>query len=133
MQFKKLRKKRKIIVRTLHQNVATRWGSTRSSMESFLDEKTKEQPNQQDSMEEDEDMLNEDPDLFINNDAIKEALCNIKCKKKTDVYGFLLSRLDMTGIKNIHQLLTKLDIFTTTLRGANMSPSLLFFLLSSPR
>ena len=65
MQFKKLRKKRKIIVRPLHQDVATRWGSTRSSMESFLDEKTKEQPKQQDSMEEDEDMLNEDPDLIL--------------------------------------------------------------------
>jgi hypothetical protein len=34
-------KKRNLKVRPLHQDVPTRWGSTRDSMESFLDEKIK--------------------------------------------------------------------------------------------
>lgn len=105
-------RKRKLKVRPLHQDVATRWGSTRYSMESFLDEKEDKENN---PMEEDED---DDPELFINSQAINEALRGIKYKKKNDVYDFLLDRSHMNRIKNIHQLFTKLDIFTTTLGGA---------------
>ena len=104
-------KKRNLKVRPLHQDVPTRWGSTRDSMESFLDEKKKKTDEEDNELE---DLVDE----FKNSEAINEALRNIKYKKKDMVYDFLLSRTDMNRMKNIHNLLTKLDVFTTTLGGS---------------
>jgi hypothetical protein len=55
---------------------------------------------------------------FKNSEAINEALRNIKYKTKAKVNEFLLTRTDMLRMKNIHTLLTKLDVFSTTLGGA---------------
>jgi hypothetical protein len=114
-------KKRNLKVRPLHQDVPTRWGSTRDSMESFLDEKIKKKrTDEEDNVvnpeldEEVEDFVED----FKNSEAINEALRNIKYKTKAKVNEFLLTRTDMLRMKNIHTLLTKLDVFSTTLGGA---------------
>ena len=99
-------KKRNMKVRPLHQDVPTGWGSTPW--------KVKKKKN------DDED--NKLDDLLIeelkNSEAINEALRNIKYKNKEKVYDFLLNRTDMMRMKNIHSLLTKLDVFSTNLSGA---------------
>ena len=112
----------KIKARPLHQDVATRWGSTRSSMESFLDEKVKKKKPELEAETihdtSSEGSSDEIIEQFKNSEAINEALRNLKYKNKQKVNDYLLSRTDMNRIKNIHCLLTKLDIFSTTLGGA---------------
>ena len=112
-------KRRQLKVRPLHQDVPTRWGSTRDALESFLDEKVKkkkcDEEHNVDNEEESEEII---IDEFKNSEAINEALRNIKYKNKEKVNEFLLSRTDMHRIKNLHNLLTKLDVFSTTLGGA---------------
>ena len=112
-------KKRNLKVRPLHQDVPTRWGSTRDSMESFLDQKLKKTKNDEEhnieDLEEPEEIIIEE---FKNSEAINEALRNLKYKNKEKVGDFILSRIDMNRIKHIHNLLSKLDVFSTTLGGA---------------
>ena len=45
-------------------------------------------------------------------------MTDIKFTKKQKLKDYLLTRDDMRRMKNIHALLTQLDIFTTTLGGS---------------
>jgi hypothetical protein len=81
-------KKIKLKVRPLHQDVSTRWGSTRYSMETFLDEKVKKSKSEEDMTEDSSDNSEEEEEIelleqFKNYEAINDALRDIKLKKKT--------------------------------------------------
>ena len=94
-----------IKVKVLHQDVPTRWGSTRAATESFLDEKS----------ENDSSDLVDGAPTFKNADAINEALKTMTFKKKQKRHELILTRSDMIRIKNINKLLKKIDVFSTTL------------------
>lgn len=87
--------------RPLHQDVATRWGSTKGCTGSLLD-KPKAGA---DSGEE-----------FKNMKAVNKALTSVNMKKEK-LNKLLLSSSDMMKIKHIHVFLTSLDIYSTTLGG----------------
>ena len=124
--------KRGIPVRPILQDVPTRWGSSRASTESFLD--SKKESDEDD--EENPDEVGSDSDLFGDNfenmEAINDALRKIKYKKPQKLSDYLLFRSDMQRIKRIHQFLTKLDIFSTTLGGQNfVTGSIVFPVVAS--
>jgi hypothetical protein len=103
-------KKRDIKVKPIHQDVPTRWGSTRASCESFLDTKK-----ESDFDEDDEnDVFGDD---FENMGAINDALRKVKYKKPQKVTDFLLSRNDMLRIQRTHKFLLNIDIYSTILGG----------------
>ena len=106
-------KKRGLPVRAILQDVPTRWGSTRSSTGSFLDKDEKD----------DEEEVNKGSevfrDRFQNMEAINSALRKIQYRGDQKLVQYLLTQEDMARISTVNKFLTKLDIFTTTLGGAN--------------
>jgi hypothetical protein len=105
-----------IKTKVLHQDVPTRWGSTRASTESFLDSK-------EDEGEETEQSFFGELESFKNAEAINNALKKLKWKKKIKLSYFLLSTSDMMRIRNISKFLTRIDIFCTTLGGSKFVSS----------
>ena len=100
--------------RPLQRDVENRWGSTRNSTESFLDHEddVKKRIGKPSN-------VGDGFDEYHNARAINEALRGLKYKKKQKLGDFLLTGSDMARIKNLHKVLTKLDIFSTTLGGAD--------------
>ena len=100
------------------RDVENRWGSTRNSTESLLDheddlkKRIGNPSNRGDGFDE-----------YHNARAINDALRGLKYTKKQKLGDFLLTGSDMARIKNLHKVLTKLDIFSTTLGGANFVSS----------
>jgi hypothetical protein len=105
-------KKMEIPVRPILQDVPTRWGSTRASTQSFLDNKEKSEEGVEESNR--SDIFK---DEFKNMQAINQALRKIKYRKKQKMSDYLLTEADMFRIKNLNGFLTKIDIFSTTLGG----------------
>ena len=104
-----------IKVRPLHQDVATRWGSTRVSTQSILDhedDKEKEEAQVGGST-----VFGEELQGFMNARAINEALRKHKFKKKDKIHDYILTRTNMKRIQNINIFLTKSDLYSTTLGG----------------
>ena len=54
-------------------------------------------------------------------EAINAALRKIKYRGEQNLTQYLLTEEDMTRISTVNRFLTKLDIFSTTLGGINMS------------
>ena len=109
-------KKRKIKQRPLLQDVATRWGSTRASTASFLDHKDDKQDKGQ-VADVGSAVFGEELAGFVNAQAINDALCKYKFKKKEKLRDYLLTEQDMRRIKNVNTFLTNFDIYSTTLGG----------------
>ena len=89
--------------RALIQDVEHRWGSTKNSTESFLDHK--------------EDA---DKPKFSNFQAVNAALRSLKPKTKLErekLMKLIFSLDDMMVVENLHDFLTKLDIYATNLGG----------------
>jgi hypothetical protein len=103
-----------IKLRPLQRDVENRWGSTRNSTESILDheEDVKKRIGNPSA-------LGDGLDEYHNARAINEALRGLKFTKKQKLSDFLLTGRDMARIKNLHKVLTKLDIYSTTLGGAD--------------
>ena len=110
-------KKLGIKQRPLIQGVVNRWGSTRASTQSILDdeEDQKEPPLSA--------VFGNDLDGFLNAQAINETLRKHKFKNKEKLHDYLLTRVDMMRIKNINAFLTKFDIYSTTLGGNKFTTS----------
>ena len=106
-------KKHQIKCRPLQQDVPTRWGSSRTSLGSFLDENIKKSQDDSDESASDDDDITD----FKNCEAINDALRKQTFKNREQLNQFLLTRSEMSQIKNVHKLLTKLDVFSTTLGG----------------
>ena len=87
-------------VRPLLQDVVNRWGSTKVAMESYLTHK--------DDMGENLSLDN----MMAVNSALRKTITSKKELEKT-----LLTASDMLIIENVHELLTSLDVYTTTLGG----------------
>ena len=88
-----------ITERVLHQDVETRWGSTKTLLGSILDHP--------------KDRVGEDS--FKNREAINKAMKG--CFKKEVWKKWSLSLEDMIKIQNLFKFLTSFDVFTTTLGG----------------
>ena len=103
--------------RPLIQDVVNRWGSTRASTQSILDDEDdqKEPPLSA--------VVGNDLDGFLNAQAINETLRKHKFKNKEKLHDYLLTRVDMMRIKNINAFLTKFDIYSTTLGGNKFTTS----------
>ena len=110
-------KKLGIKQRPLIQDVVNRWGSTRASTQSILDDEDdqKEPPLSA--------VFGNDLDGFLNAQAINETLRKHKFKNKEKLHDYLLTRVDMMRIKNINAFLTKFDIYSTTLGGNKFTTS----------
>ena len=102
-------KKSGLPVRAILQDVPTRWGSTRASTGSFLDKEEKGEEEVRES-----DVFREQ---HKNMDAINSALRKIKYRGDQKLTQYLLTEEDMARIATVNRLLTKLDIFSTTLGG----------------
>lgn len=116
--------KRNLKVKPIQQDVVNRWGSTRVAAESYLDERKKNEEDEKSS-----DVFEEE---FNNCEAINKALRGLTWKKSKKVAGksahekledYLLTRSDMLKIRNLHAVLTSLDVYSTTLGGAHFVTS----------
>ena len=87
-------------VRPLLQDVVNRWGSTKVAMESYLTHK-----------DDREEYLSFDNIMAVNS-ALRKTITS-----KKELEKILLTASDMLIIENVHELLTSLDIYTTTLGG----------------
>ena len=87
--------------RPLIQDVVNRWGSTKASFESCLTHP--------------EDL--KDNDIFDNILAINSTIRKVVKKKFRD--KLILTTTDQMFIENVHKLFTLLDVYTTTLGGAD--------------
>ena len=114
------------------QDVPTRWGSSRASTESFLDSKKESDEENAENPGEGGTDFNFFDENFENMEAINDALRKIKYKKPQKLSDYLLFRSDMLRIQRIHQFLTKLDIFSTTLGGQKfVTGSIVFPVIAS--
>ena len=80
-------------MRPLHQDLPTRWGSTKTAFESFLDYKDKN--------DEESNVFSEEVDSFKNADAINNALIGITMRPTEIISDFLLTKREMLKIKNV--------------------------------
>ena len=110
-------KKRSIPVRPIIQDVATRWGSTRVSTESFLDKAEPQEAGEEDGKDKQDRISDVFSVKFENMEAINAALRKIKFSKKQKLADYLLSYSDMIKIEEVNKILTTLDVFSTTLGG----------------
>ena len=124
--------RRDIPVKPILQDVPTRWGSSRASTESFLDSKKESDEENAENPGEGGTDFNFFDENFENMEAINDALRKIKYKKPQKLSDYLLFRSDMLRIQRIHQFLTKLDIFSTTLGGQKfVTGSIVFPVIAS--
>ena len=121
-------KRRGLPVRPILQDVATRWGSTRYSTESFLDKKSKKSEDDVTAVGEEEEVdQDDDGGKFENMEVINEALGQIKYKKNQKKSDYVLTRTHMKRIKSLNNFLTVLDIYSTTLGGDTFVTSSIVF------
>ena len=116
--LEKAQKKRLLRQKPIQQDVENRWGSTRQSTASYLDDK--------DGDSDDEEVLSDTfADEFKNCEAVNEALRGLDWRKskgkgkdgKQKLEEYLLTRSDMMRIRNLNKFLTELDVYSTTLGG----------------
>ena len=94
-------------VRPLIQDVATRWGSTKFSSDSFLNHRD-----------------DKDKNRFANFEAINSVLKHLKEKeksteKKKKLQKLIFTKEDMVKIENLNDFLTKLSAYSTNLGGSS--------------
>ena len=79
-------------------------------------------------------MFGEEVDAFKNAEAINIALRGITMKPTERISDFLLNKSEMSKIKNVHKILTTLDVYSTTLGGSTfVSSSILLPVVKSIR
>jgi hypothetical protein len=95
----------------LIQDVVNRWGSTRASTSSILDDE-KDKKNVPASA-----VFGEELEGFMNTKAINMALKKHKFKKKEKLKEYLLTNTDMKKILHLNSFLKTFDLYSTTLGG----------------
>ena len=95
----------------LTQDVVNRWGSTRASTSSILDDEKDKKDVPASAV------FGEELEGFMNAKAINMALRKHKFKKKEKLKEYLLTNTDMKKILHLNSFLKTFDLYSTTLGG----------------